>query len=161
VKAAVTRGLLDEALMPYVPGDFKHAPTPEQLKLALAHKVTSYHAIANGDLNGMKHAMVQGFGVVFGFECYDYMLGQEMARTGILKLPGVGEHYQGGHCVLMVGYNDSVNMVLCKNSWSAKWGQNGYFWMPYAYIVSRRLASDFWVVQSADIEPQAALPRAA
>lgn len=87
----------------------------------------------------------------FGFECYDFMLSAEMAKTGVLKLPTTSEKLQGGHCVLGVGYNDARQQILCKNSWSAQWGQAGYFWMPYAYLTNTRLASDHWVIQSSPL----------
>jgi C1A family cysteine protease len=37
----------------------------------------------------------------------------------------------GGHCVCCVGYDDTKQAWLCKNSWGANWGESGYFWMGY------------------------------
>jgi hypothetical protein len=37
----------------------------------------------------------------------------------------------GGHVVAIVGYDDSENCWIVKNSWGTKWGQNGWFKMAY------------------------------
>jgi len=44
---------------------------------------------------------------------------------------GVYEHvwgnYEGGHCILIVGWNDEEQSWICKNSWGLSWGASGYF----------------------------------
>lgn len=44
---------------------------------------------------------------------------------------GVYEHVwgeaQGGHAILIVGWNNAEQSWICKNSWGPVWGENGYF----------------------------------
>ena len=44
---------------------------------------------------------------------------------------GVYEHVwgevEGGHAILIVGWNDAEQSWICKNSWSPDWGLSGYF----------------------------------
>ncbi len=44
---------------------------------------------------------------------------------------GVYEHlwgdYQGGHAVILVGYDDIEHAWIAKNSWGSSWGENGFF----------------------------------
>jgi len=44
---------------------------------------------------------------------------------------GVYEHVwgseEGGHAILIVGWNDADSCWICKNSWSEFWGEQGYF----------------------------------
>jgi len=49
--------------------------------------------------------------------------------------------------VLAVGYDDASQRFLVRNSWGSGWGQAGYFTLPYAYLTTRGLASDFWTLQ--------------
>ena len=37
----------------------------------------------------------------------------------------------GGHCVAIVGYDDSTNCWICKNSWTTSWGESGFFRIAY------------------------------
>jgi C1A family cysteine protease len=37
----------------------------------------------------------------------------------------------GGHCVSIVGYNDSPGYWICKNSWGTGWGDHGFFAIAY------------------------------
>lgn len=37
----------------------------------------------------------------------------------------------GTHFMLVVGYSDSLQAWLCKNSWGTSWGMSGYCWVAY------------------------------
>jgi C1A family cysteine protease len=53
---------------------------------------------------------------------------------GIYSYTGGG--YQGGHAVTIVGYNDSGQYFIVKNSWGTGWGESGYFKIAYSEISS-------------------------
>lgn len=38
----------------------------------------------------------------------------------------------GGHAVLLVGYDDRLQCFIVKNSWGPDWGENGYFRIAYS-----------------------------
>jgi C1A family cysteine protease len=151
IKAGAKYGVVDEALYPYDISKFAQNPDTGIWTAASSHKVTSYHAVADGDVTTMKSALVSGFLVGFGFVVYDYMMSAAMAKSGFLNVPGPGEQQQGGHAVSLVGYDDAKQAFLVRNSWGTNWGLKGYFWMSYDYLKDSSLSSDFWVVQSAPI----------
>jgi len=37
----------------------------------------------------------------------------------------------GGHVITIVGYDDTLNCWICKNSWGTNWGEDGWFKMAY------------------------------
>jgi C1A family cysteine protease len=40
-----------------------------------------------------------------------------------------------------------TNVIICRNSWGTGWGDEGYFYMPYDFIVDPKQCSDFWSIQ--------------
>jgi C1A family cysteine protease len=62
---------------------------------------------------------------------FSYKSGVYRHRTGALA---------GGHCVSIVGYNDSPGYWICKNSWSSAWGDMGFFSIAYG-----ECAIDTWL----------------
>jgi C1A family cysteine protease len=63
-------------------------------------------------------------------------------------MPKSSESLVGGHAVCAVGYDDKAKRILVRNSWGPKWGQGGYFTMPYDYVADRNLSDDFWTIRA-------------
>jgi C1A family cysteine protease len=62
-------------------------------------------------------------------------------------MPTPDESVLGGHAVVAVGYDDSTQRFLVRNSWGSGWGQEGYFTMPYGYLTDAGLSADFWTLR--------------
>ncbi len=145
IKSLVEWGACREDLWTYQSSQLFKKPTPAAYKEAKAHKISSYYRLTK--IAEMQQCLTLGFPFVFGFAVYEYFETAEMAKTGILRLPELGERMLGGHAVLCVGYDDQKSAFLIRNSWGAKWGLKGYFWMPYEYILDAKLAQDFWTIR--------------
>lgn len=50
--------------------------------------------------------------------------------TGVYRKSADAE-FRGGHCVEIIGYDDSIAAWICKNSWGTAWGDSGYFKIGY------------------------------
>jgi C1A family cysteine protease len=94
----------------------------------------------------MKGCLASGFPIVGGFSVYSSFESDQVAKTGIVPMPAKNESQLGGHCVLIVGYDDAKQWFIIRNSWSDTWGAQGYCYMPYAYWTNPSLASDFWQI---------------
>ena len=121
-------------------------PSAACYKDALNHQVVSYQRV-NRDLAQMKGCLAAGYPFVLGFTVYDAFESAAVAKSGVLNMPASTEQVVGGHAVLAVGYDDVAQRFIVRNSWGSKWGQKGYFTMPYAYLISGSLASDFWTIR--------------
>jgi len=67
---------------------------------------------------------------------------------GVIPMLGPTEQEDGGHCMLIVGYNNENRTFLVRNSWGTAWGQQGYGAMPYDYILSPKRTTDLWTIRS-------------
>lgn len=112
-------GVAKEADFPYTPGN---KPCPPSLnaysKLAAWSQVLAV-ADRKNVLSG-KGPTVAGLAVFADF--YSYKTGVYRHVTGAL---------QGYHAVSVVGYDDSQQCWICKNSWGTGWGDAGWFKIGY------------------------------
>lgn len=141
------QGVCIDAVWPYNIGKFKTAPSATAYSTALKHKSSSY-ARVNQDLTSLKTVLAGGKPFIFGFVVYGSFISNAVAMTGTVPMPKKGESILGGHAVCAVGYDDSTQRFICRNSWGTDWGMAGYFTMPYAYITNSTLTSDIWVINS-------------
>ncbi|MFA6328488.1 MAG: C1 family peptidase [Candidatus Micrarchaeia archaeon] len=103
-------------------------------------------------LTEIKSTLAQELPVMFGFQVYESI---RDANDGKIPYPARGEKVIGGHAVLCVGYDDnlaigaSTGAFLIRNSWGEAWGEKGYGWLPYDYLLAG-LAQDWWALVKAE-----------
>jgi C1A family cysteine protease len=54
---------------------------------------------------------------------------------------------EGGHCILVVGYSESKQCWICKNSWGTAWGESGFFNIAYQQCNIDSILSPFFGAQ--------------
>jgi C1A family cysteine protease len=145
IKAIASNGVCAETLWPYNIAKFKTKPTAKAIADAKKHQITSYARITT--LQGMKQCLADGYPFVFGFSVYESFESATVAKTGVVPMPTKTEKLLGGHAVAAVGYDDTTQRFIVRNSWGAGWGQAGYFTIPYAYIDNTNLADDIWTIR--------------
>ncbi|MDP8305842.1 MAG: C1 family peptidase [Candidatus Chlorobium antarcticum] len=104
-------------------------------------------------LAGVKKFIASGIPSVFGF--FGFGSFEKGDAPGHIPMPCPNEQAEWGHAILAVGYDDkkvventrcgtkSRGAILIRNSWGAEWGEDGYGWVPYDYVL-KGLALDFW-----------------
>jgi C1A family cysteine protease len=147
IKAMNKIGVPTEALWPYIESRFAYRPSQAAYINAATRKAVGYQRCAN--FAAVKAAIAQGYPVVIGFDVYESFETQAVANTGIMPYPNKAtEALLGGHAVALVGYNDSTQRFIARNSWGTGWGDHGYFYMPYQVIQDTSMSDDFWIITS-------------
>jgi len=147
IKVVAKGGSCPETEWPYDIGKFTNKPGPKCFKDALKYKAIQYQRLTQ-NVNQMKGCLASGYPFVYGFTVYDSFESKEIAKTGIVPMPTPAEGVLGGHAVMAVGYDDSQQRFIVRNSWGPTWGMQGYFAMPYAYLADPNLSSDFWTIRA-------------
>ena len=146
IKSVGNQGDCPETEWPYVITKFKTKPPKNCYTDALKYKAVSYQRLAL-ILSQLKGCLASGYPFVFGFTVYESFESAQVAKTGHAALPKSGEAAIGGHVVMCVGYDDAKQWFIVRNSWGSTWGMKGYFTLPYPYLLSPNLASDFWTIR--------------
>jgi len=106
-------------------------------------------------LNKVKTYLSKSHPAMFGFTVYSSI--EQAEKTGKIPFPSPKEKIEGGHAIVAVGYNDKMKInntygkiettgaLLIRNSWGKEWGEEGYGWLPYDYVL-KSLAEDFWSI---------------
>jgi len=147
IKSIANDGVCPEPEWPYDITKFADKPTPQCYTDGAKCQAVGYQRLVSTNINQLKGCIASGFPFVFGFTVYDSFESADVAKTGVLNLPGSQEKVQGGHAVLAVGYDDTAQRFTVRNSWGKDWGIKGYFTIPYAYLTNTNLADDFWTVR--------------
>ncbi|QTA84251.1 C1 family peptidase [Desulfonema magnum] len=104
-------------------------------------------------LGNVKRFLAYGIPSMLGF--YGFRSFNYTNVPGGIPYPCPGEHAIWGHAIVAVGYDDDMKIkntkcnketkgaFLIRNSWGTGWGDKGYGWLPYEYVL-KRLALDFW-----------------
>lgn len=150
MKTVANQGACPESMWPYDVVMFAVKPTEDCYIDALNHQILSYQRL-DVNLMDMKQCIADGFPFVFGFTVYQSFESEGVASTGIMPMPTDDDRALGGHAVMCVGYDDNTERMIVRNSWGQDWGDQGYFYMPYAYISNADLCDDFWTIREIEL----------
>jgi len=131
-----------ESSWPYIDkgGDWTEEPPTSLLAEAARYKIPFYRH-PRQTKKAIQSALARSYPVAFGFTVYESFESSTVASTGYVPLPQPTENILGGHEVVIVGYDS--HYVKCRNSWGTDWGDGGYFYMPWAYVLNPQLCDDF------------------
>lgn len=145
-KAAARDGVCPESLWPWRPERYAERPPKACFRSARKRRAVTYHRVPR-DLDHLRGCLAEGFPFTLGISVHESFESREVSRTGRVPMPKRGERILGGHAVLAVGYDARACRFLIRNSWGPRWGERGYFTLPWRYLLDPGLSWDFWTVR--------------
>ncbi|HEX4628658.1 MAG TPA: C1 family peptidase, partial [Gemmatimonadales bacterium] len=136
IKSVAKRGFCSEEMWPYDIRKFADKPPEPCYRAALKDRVSQYLRLDHTAIAQLLTCLASGFPFVFGFSVYESFESPRVAANGVVPMPRMGERVLGGHAVVACGYDLKASRFTVRNSWGGRWGMNGYFTMPFAYLTS-------------------------
>jgi C1A family cysteine protease len=138
-------GVCAERLWPYDVRRFRRPPTAACRNAATRHKAIGYARVRT-DLTDMRACLANRQPFTFGFQVHETFKSRLVKHTGVVPIPTHLDKTLGGHAMLVVGYFEDSRHFIVRNSWGSSWGDRGYCYIPYHYLMEPDLAWDFWTV---------------
>jgi C1A family cysteine protease len=158
--ALVLFGVPPEEYCPYVVGEFDKEPGAFCYAFGQSYQSIQYYRYdppgtsPDALLTRIRTSLASGLPSMFGFTVYSSI--SQAGHTGEIPFPLANERVEGGHAIVAAGYDDNKiikntnpagvstkGALLIRNSWGTGWGQGGYGWLPYDYVL-RGIAVDWW-----------------
>jgi C1A family cysteine protease len=166
MKAMVAFGVCPEEHWSYDEADFELEPPAFCYSFAENFKALKYFRLDHGTISKstllaqVKVLLASEIPCSFGFTLYSSVYEESNFDLGHIPLPTSRDKVVGGHVVVAVGYHDRKiiknsngdqfeGALLIRNSWGSRWGQGGYGWMPYEYVI-KGLTADWWSLLKAE-----------
>jgi hypothetical protein len=141
-------GACSEETWPYEPDNVSAEPSAEAFEEAAGFLVEDMKLVPT-TAAAWKSALAEGYPIIFGislFESFD-----KHKRRGVVPLPSPRESSReshGGHAMLCVGYSDPDRVFIVRNSWGEDWGDKGYCYIPYDYLMNPKFNDgDSWIIR--------------
>lgn len=138
-------GVCSEEKWPYDISNVNIKPSTECDIEAKNHCSIEHRRVAQ-KLEDIKNCISNNFPIVFGFDVFESFENLSENNNFIVSFPQINEKQLGGHAVVIVGFNDETKLFKIRNSWGESWGDKGYFYMPYEFVLNQSWCADFWIV---------------
>ncbi len=142
-KSVATYSVCKETVWSYDTSKFAQHPPNTCYTDANLNKTFRYINLNNNDVQ-LKKCLKDGYPISFGAALFESFMSSQVAQSGIVPAPKPHEERVGGHAMTIVGYDDSKRLFKVANQWGTSWGQGGFCYIPYDYILNKDLCSDFW-----------------
>ncbi len=136
-----TKGTNTLADFPYQEDSCNTQPNETELEYAALNKISSYYNVLNNSENTsikniLKTLLLQNTPIIIGIKIDAKFKSALPKNNDNLYIYKHKENLGNlKHCMLIVGYNDTLNAFKAVNSWGSDWGNEGYTYIDYNFFL--------------------------
>lgn len=152
IKSMINHGVPAETFWRFNSTNLRRKPSArayheaEVMRQNIALKLLVYERVTSLDL--LLDAIARGNPVMFGFLAFEHFY-DLTAANHMFVIPSAGQAPIGGHAVVADGFDRDAGYVWVQNSWGIRWGNRGYFKMPFEWwLHPGRLVDDMWTLRT-------------
>ena len=149
IETMAENGMCMNDIFPYNEDDYLTVPPQEAYDDGAKRKVKKALNV-NIAVDDIKSALSDGYPVALSTTLYESF---GSGYKGFVSMPtkeeqALGELHEshGRHAMVICGYNDESKYIVVRNSWGTSFGDDGYCYMPYEYILDKELTSGLFVI---------------
>lgn len=128
---------------------------PDEVYEEARHFVVQDCELVPTNLEAWKMALASGYPIIFGMTLFGSF--DRHKKPGMVPMPSAtetGRDSHGEHAMLCVGYSDVDEVFIVRNSWGSSWGDAGYCYVPYRYLMNPRYNDgDSWIIKGVEDAP--------
>ena len=129
-------------------------PTLDICELAQKYKINKFYKIDQKDedssviLNKIKIILSKEIPIACAFYMPVSIKSASTAKSGMVDYAWLTNY---GHAVTLIGFdnnykrNGQEGCLIFKNSWGKEWGDNGFGYLPYSFVLYKK-CYDLWVI---------------
>ncbi len=144
VRSICTWGACKEPTWKYSDDEIGFKKKPSKAAYLEGHQFMGLDSIAHSQiphtLTAIKAVLAKQTPVVFGIFVYKSF---ERCPGGKVPMPTYDEFPLGGHALTFVGYDDDTQEFKFVNSWGKNWGDKGFGYLKYDYVMNKSAKNDY------------------
>jgi C1A family cysteine protease len=151
LKTMIHCGIPPERYWPYEVERFALQPDAFLYSFHKPYGDVTYVRLDSSKLTGIENLQIVKSFLAAGFPTtLGFAVPNSLTDDGNISYRPTFDSVLGGQAMLAVGFDDrwlrgSRGALLVRSSWGPHWGEQGYGWLPYAYV-EEKLAVDFYTL---------------
>ena len=126
----------------------------QERKKASKFAINAFFSNSDNSVTAIKQNIAQGHPVIIGVNVPNDWLGLRLESEQVYDYsPSTG--YEGGHAMVIVGFDDDKGALKIMNSWGPDWGNGGFIWISYPSYEAIRMGigNRFIPIYTMDMQP--------
>lgn len=150
IESLIEHGACCEELWPNDESMIFEVPDENSYENAAYFTITEAEFVET-NLDLWRHTLAEGYPIAFALNLFE-SFNTATENRGRIALPKKQENVRethAWHAMLCVGYSDKDRMFIVRNSWGSEWGDKGYCYIPYDYVIHPEYnGHDSWIIKS-------------